>query len=107
MPKTGMRRRRSRILLALLVAFGVWATEKWWEQEQLLRDQEATLARLKQEAVDLGRTREALAAQVKRLENEEYVVELARRYFFLSKPGETLYLTPRTPQSSPTDQALR
>lgn len=98
MPKMGMPRRRGRILLVFLVAFGGWAAGKWWEQEQQLRAQEATLTRLKQEAVNLGRKREALAEQVKRLENEDYVAELARQYFFLSKPGETLYLMPRTPQ---------
>ena len=76
-------------LLAGGVAFGAlggeYSTGDWWTLRQNLRDEQAAIARLRQEIDSL-----AVAAQA--LETDPAVQErAAREYFGMLRPGEFLY----------------
>ncbi|EGL81873.1 Septum formation initiator [Caldalkalibacillus thermarum TA2.A1] len=85
------RRRRMQAVGLLLVLFLTWAGLKWWDQQQMLQEMEAEL-NLLQVQVEEARKRQAeLKTEINRLHDPEYIAEIARRDYFLSREGETIF----------------
>lgn len=88
-------RRGSRLLMLILgiglLLFLTWAGKTWWEQEQKLAKMEANLAELEQKVQQAKREQEELLLEKERLHDLEYIAEIARRDYFLSREGETLF----------------
>ncbi|GGK33569.1 cell division protein DIVIC [Caldalkalibacillus thermarum] len=85
------RRRRMQAVGLLLVLFLTWAGLKWWDQQQMLQEMEAEL-NLLQVQVEEARMRQAeLKTEINRLHDPEYIAEIARRDYFLSREGETIF----------------
>lgn len=93
-PKNIGSKRRKRLVYFLLGGFLLWATYVYIGQEQRLDVQRAELEKLQAEMTALQGEREAHLHQVQRLHDLEYIEQLARKDYFLSKPGETLFITP-------------
>lgn len=91
----GSRRRRKLLLLSLL-GFLVWSGITFVGQMDHLKAQEAQLEDLQQELATLQQQNEEYQQEVIKLHDPEYIEQLARREYFLSKPGETLFITPET-----------
>ncbi len=59
------------------------------QQEQQQEELDETLVYLQQEETDLRE-------EIELLQDYDYIAEIARRDFFLTKPGETLFQLPRS-----------
>lgn len=65
-------------------------------QNKLIQEQEATKSRLEEELQALQNKEEELLLEIENLHDPEYIADIARRDFYLSNPGETLFPLPRT-----------
>jgi cell division protein DivIC len=92
---TGSRRRR-RVLYFVLFSFLSWAAFTFAGQVNELQKQRNELAKTQTELVILQQQQAKYMAEMERLNNLEYIEQLARKEYFLSKPGETLIITPNS-----------
>ncbi|WP_047154287.1 FtsB family cell division protein [Aneurinibacillus tyrosinisolvens] len=88
------RRRRMRLLQIVVVALLLWACWVYYTQSRQIAEKQSKLAELQGQAAVVNQEKNRLELQVKRLHDNEYIGELARKNFFLSKEGEILFLTP-------------
>lgn len=92
-PKT-KKKRRMRIVLFLVLGFCVWTGVTVYSQSQLLAEKEQQLQQLQREKEQATREQAELTYKVNRLQDEEYIAELARKHFYYSKPGEIIFVIP-------------
>lgn len=88
------QKRRKRILGLLMVAFCVWAGFTWRDQQSTLLAKKEELAKTQQTSDQVKLQNQELNYQVNRLNDKEYIAEIARRDYHLSKPGEVIFITP-------------
>lgn len=93
-PSDKGKKRRLRILFFLIFVFTLWAAFTWHAQGGVLAEKKEELEQRQAEIKALQEKRETLEYEIKRLHDEEYIAELARKYYFLSKPGEVIFVTP-------------
>ncbi len=93
-PNRKGQKRRIRLFLFFVLCFSVWTGYTLYMQSGVLAEKEAELAALKQEAANVQQTQAELTYKVSRLNDKEYIAELARKHYFLSKPGEIIYVIP-------------
>ncbi|MEK3870551.1 septum formation initiator family protein [Paenibacillus sp. FSL M7-0831] len=72
-----------------MVVFLGWACFTMISQQSQIADKSADLAKKKQEQLSVEKTKEQLMTDVKRLNDPEYIGQLARKNFGMYKPGET------------------
>jgi cell division protein DivIC len=89
-------KRRRRILYVILIGFLAWSVSTFVGQIQNLQEQRKELTQLQTELVSLQRQHEEHQAEITKLDDLEYIEQIARKEYFLSKPGETLFITPKT-----------
>ncbi|GIO69571.1 septum formation initiator family protein [Paenibacillus sp. JTLBN-2024] len=82
-------RRRILIWASFMVVFLGWACFTMISQQSQIADKSADLAKKKQEQLSVEKTKEQLMTDVKRLNDPEYIGQLARKNFGMYKPGET------------------
>jgi cell division protein DivIC len=85
------RKNRLKLLGVLLVFFMLWATGEWKEQQAALEQKQQELAGIKAEVEAVNEVQLDLIYQVKRLQDYDYIAEVARRDYFLSGPGELIF----------------
>jgi cell division protein DivIC len=88
------RHRRLKLLGLLLTAFLIWASSLWMEQQELLQAKQAELETIKVKVLEANEEQEELTYQIKRLHDKDYIAEVARRDYFLSRPGEMIFKVP-------------
>jgi cell division protein DivIC len=88
------RKRRMRLLQIIVVLFLSWAGYTYYSQSQQLAEKQRELADLQRQVTKVQDEKKGLELQVKRMNDKEYIGELARKNFFLSKQGEIIFLTP-------------
>ncbi len=88
------QKRRIRWVLFIVLCIAVWTGYTAYLQSKALAAKEEELQALQQEAAAAQQTQAELMYKVSRLNDQEYIAELARKYYFLSKPGEILYVLP-------------
>jgi len=93
-PTAKGQKRRIRISLFIVLFFSIWTGYTLYLQSGVLAEKEAQLEALKQEAASVQQKQTELIYKVSRLNDKEYIAELARKHFFLSKPGEIIYVIP-------------
>ncbi|MFY0545798.1 FtsB family cell division protein [Brevibacillus sp. H7] len=93
-PNKKGQKRRIRLFLFFVLCFSVWTGYTLYLQSGVLAEKEAQLEALKQEAANVQQIQAELTYTVGRLNDKEYIAELARKHFFLSKPGEVIYVIP-------------
>ncbi len=93
-PDSVFKRKRIKLLILLLLAFTVWVG---WT----LYGQWEDLTKTKQEIAELEKLEERILNEKSRLEREkillhnyDYIAEIAREYYFMSKPGEIIIISP-------------
>ncbi|SES24487.1 FtsB family cell division protein [Salisediminibacterium halotolerans] len=96
------RRKRRRGLVRRLSVFGVImllftaaSGYTYYDQKQTLNEQERQYNEHRAELAELEEKEEELALEIKRLQEPEYIAEIARRDYFLSNSDETLFQLPR------------
>lgn len=92
-----MRRRKKRLWqrlivvgLAFLVTFGVMFTYHIKQRAQYAKI-ESKYEQLTDEMTDLEKREKALLEEIDLLNDEEYILDIARSNYFLSKKGELIF----------------
>jgi cell division protein DivIC len=89
-------RRRRRILYAVLFSFLLWAAYMFTEQIDHLQEQRRELSKMQAELGALQKQHSDYKGEIERLNDLEYIEQLARKEYFLSKRGEILFITPHS-----------
>lgn len=96
-----IKKRRRRGLYRRLVAYGILATvvtcafiSIFLSQHQLLQAKQQERESLEAELQVANQAEIELKEEIERLNDYEYVGEIARRDFFFSKKGETIFKLP-------------
>lgn len=88
------QKRRKRLLLLIIIPFCVWAGFTWYDQEAALSEKKQNLLKVGQSLNQVKLENQELIYQVNKLNDKEYIAEIARRDYHLSKPGEVIFITP-------------
>ncbi|GLY12853.1 FtsB family cell division protein [Pseudobacillus badius] len=91
------RRLGAFMIVALILSIGLMSTlysrTAHLEEQKLAKEEaEATLAELKQQ-------QKQYEEELKRLEDDEYIAELARKKYFLSEDGEIIFNIPESDEN--------
>lgn len=88
------QKRRIRLVLFFVLCVFVWTGYTLYLQSGVLAEKKAELNALKQEMAVVQKEQAELTYKASRLYDQEYVAELARKQFFYTKPGESIYVIP-------------
>lgn len=96
-----VRERRRRGLIRRLIAFAVPALvltilfiSVFTSQAATIKEKELQQKQAEEELVKLEQQEKYLKEEIKKLNNLDYIGELARRDYSMSKPGETIFKLP-------------
>jgi len=92
----GMRR-RVRLLAIAMAAFLTWAAFIAWDQQGRLNVKAAELEQLENELRETVKINEDFQKEIRRLNDPEYILQHIRKQYHYTKPGETLFYTPKSP----------
>lgn len=102
-PKTGKpeqsnkgARRRIRLLAFVMVGFSTWAALILWNQQDRLSVKASQVQELDQRLTEAAQANESFRKEVERLNDPEYILQKVRKEYHYSRPGETLFYTPKT-----------
>lgn len=93
-PNRRGQKRRIRLFMFFVLCFSIWTGYTIYLQSGVLKEKEAQLEALKQEAAQIQQQQAELQYKASRLNDKEYIAELARKHYNLSKPGEILFVIP-------------
>lgn len=93
--KKGLKRRLS-VFGAGMFLLSLIASVTLFQQHSTIQESEQENQQLEQQLADMETEGTELEAEIEALHDDEYIAELARRDFFMSKPGETLFQLPRS-----------
>jgi len=88
------QRRRMRLFFFFVLCFFIWTGYTLYLQSGVLAQKKTELETLKQEAAVLQQKQEELTYEASRLNDQEYLAELARKRIFYTKQGESIYVIP-------------
>lgn len=88
------RNRRIKLALIFLVLFLVWAGKGILEQQQHIQEQQQALAEIKHRVDSALDQQQDLIYQARRLQDDDYIAELARKDYFYSHEGEVIFRIP-------------
>jgi len=88
------QRRRMRLFFFFVLCFFIWTGYTLYLQSGVLAQKKTELETLKQEAATLQQKQEELTYEASRLNDQEYLAELARKRIFYTKQGESIYVIP-------------
>lgn len=96
-----IKKRRRRGLYRRLFAYGILALvvtgafiSIFVSQHELLQEKQQKKERLEQELIQANQVELELRDEITRLNDYDYIGEIARRDFFFSKKGETIFKLP-------------
>lgn len=92
--RKGIKRRMS-VFGAGLFLFFLIASVTLFQQQTTIQESEQENQQLEQQLAEMKEEEGSLEAEIEALQDPEYIADLARRDFFMSKPGETLFQLPR------------
>ncbi|SES40847.1 FtsB family cell division protein [Salipaludibacillus aurantiacus] len=96
--KKGLIRRLSVFAIIFSLIMGV-AGVTLYQQHTSIQAQKEENRQMEEELQLMEREEESLKQEIEWLHDPEYIAELARRDFFLTKEGETLFQLPRSSTS--------
>ncbi len=82
-------RLRRRIWLVLMLILFLWSGSEWIIQTQAVHSKEAALVEKRRELASLEKEQRELKQEISRLQDENYLFELARKMGY-GKPGEEI-----------------
>lgn len=88
-------KRRLTIWLAVCVLFFTWAAVQSFHQQGKIADKQAELERVEQQLKDAQRKERELETRIELLHDPDYVSELARKEYYMTKEGEIIIVDPR------------
>lgn len=87
--------KRVKLVFFFFLLFLGWAALTFWGQTGQLETKEQQLGELEQQLDAYRKENEEGKREVERLNEREYIEQIARKDFFLTKPGEILFITPQ------------
>lgn len=90
-------RRRIRLLAFAMLGFMTWAALILWNQQGRINVKAAQVVQLEQKRQDTAEVKEQYQLEIERLQDPEYILQKIRKEYHYSKPGETLFYTPKSP----------
>jgi cell division protein DivIC len=91
------RKRRIQTAVFICLIIMTWIAYNWYTNNSIAKEKELKLQELTEKVEQLKKEQAKLDERYRRLDNEEYIAELARKYYFLSKPDELIFITPTKP----------
>jgi cell division protein DivIC len=88
------KRKRVKLLIVILLVFVIWAGWTLYGQWVDLNKTKAEMAELKLLEERIFSERAKLEREKILLNNYDYIAEIAREYYFMSKPGEIIIISP-------------
>lgn len=88
------QKRRIRLFLFFVLCFLAWTGYTAYTQSSVLAQKREELEALRKEAEAARQVQAELMYKYSRLQDKEYIAELARKHYFLSLEGETLFVLP-------------
>src|SRR5690625_1083599 len=87
-------RRRFVIWLVACTVFVMWAGIQLYQQTGKIADKQHELEQAELKLQQATETKQELQARIERLRNPEYVDELARKEYYMSREGEIIFVDP-------------
>lgn len=88
------RRRRLRLLTFVLLSFMCWTAITFWNQQGGLSAKYARLSSMESQLEEAKKINEQLKMEITRLNDNEYIEQRVRKDYRMTRPGETLFITP-------------
>jgi len=73
----------------------IWAAVTIFKQELKLSEMRDTLSTLHQQENEVLKEQQELQLLTKKLDDENYIAQIARKYYYLSKENETIFVVPK------------
>lgn len=89
-------RRRVRFLMLTLFGFLAWAAVIAWNQQGRLDAKAAQAGELDMKRTESVKLNADYKKEVERLNDPEYILQKIRKEYHYTKPGETLFYTPKS-----------
>ncbi len=89
-------RRRLRLLIIAVLGFMSWAGITFWDQSDLVGAKFEQLSVLQGKLDQVTQTNEDYKQQVMKLNDPEYIEQIVRKNFQMTRDGETLFITPKS-----------
>ncbi|UCZ53319.1 septum formation initiator family protein [Bacillus shivajii] len=96
--RKGVIRRLTVFSFAMFI-IAIFTGVTLYNQHVTLQEQKYEHQQLEKELMAMKQEEAALLEEIDLLHDPEYIAEIARRDFFLTKPGETLFQLPRSSSS--------
>lgn len=88
------QKRRMRIFMFFVLLFSIWTGYTAYLQSGLLTEKEQQLKQLQAKSATEQQLQAELTYKANRLNDKEYLAELARKQWYLTKPEEIIYIIP-------------
>jgi cell division protein DivIC len=88
------QRRRKRIFAVGVATMICWVGVTWYDQQATLADKQIELKKVQEQFEEYKLKNNDLSYQVEKLHDLEYIAEIARKNYHLSKPGEVIFIIP-------------
>ncbi|MCM3431865.1 MULTISPECIES: septum formation initiator family protein [Brevibacillus] len=88
------QKRRIRLFFFVILCCFIWTGYTLYLQSGVLAQKKSELETLQQETAVLQQKREELTYEASRLNDQDYLAELARKRIYFTKPGESIYVIP-------------
>lgn len=83
--------RRKRIMYLIMGPFLIWAAFNYFEQSKAVQAKESELLQLEEQLDVFIHEKDMLEYKLQRLNDPEYLANLARSNLYMSKPGEIIF----------------
>lgn len=95
--KSGHRngRRRLTIWFVVCTIFVAWAVIQLLQQTEKIAEKQSELAQTELKLQQTTEMKQELEATIERLHDPEYVDELARKEYYMTREGEIIFVDPR------------
>lgn len=80
----------------VLMGFMGWTAITFWNQQGGLSDKYTRLSSIQAQLEETKKINEQLKMEITRLNDDEYIEQRVRKDYRMTRPGETLFITPMT-----------
>jgi cell division protein DivIC len=91
-------RRRIRLVGMIMLCFAVWAGLSSFKQAEFVRGKKEQLAQMEAKLAAVAEKNERLKLEITRLNDPEYIEQIAKKDLQMIRPGETLFTEPEAAQ---------
>jgi len=84
-----------KMAIAAFVVYALFVGQVIFSQEKAIQEKQQEVDALSLESKVVQLENEKLQQKVERLDDEDYIAEIARQNYYLSKPGEILFIVPQ------------